>query len=480
MLRALNRVRPLAKGSSLGSGAMSPARWLSATAVEREKMYYDVVTVGAGPAGLSAAIRLNGNVFEPRALKELFPDESYLQDSELFHTPVKEDKFLWLLENGSSVNIPYALMPQELHNQMTRYLAAKAEELGVEIYPGFAADGLLYSEDGKTDAGISKSGEVKETFAQGIELRGRQALARRSSSTSLTCETAETCSFLYHMAPNLVLVGMVTGLDYANPFINPYKVSGFHSIPNTAVPGALLLGCSAGFLNSVKIKGSHLAMKSGMLAAEALAPLLAENKPEEYSDAAQPMPVYAPGYEKDWRESWMGKELEKIRNVQQSFHSPLGTIGGMAYTAATCFVTKGKEPWTFQNKVEDFQKTGAGKDHQAIDYPKPDNKISFDLLTNLSRSGTNHEEDQPAHLRVRPGSEQLIHQSFHHHAAPETRFCPAGVYEYHTPEDTHQSPKLVINAQNCVHCKCCAVKMPGAYIKWTVPEGGGGPKYTLM
>eukprot|EP01031_Cornospumella_fuschlensis_P028330 gene28330-34205_t len=251
MLRALNRIRPLAKGSSLGSGARSPARWLSAAAVEREKMYYDVVTVGAGPAGLSAAIRLKQLSLEkgidisvcivekgaePRALKELFPDESYLQDSELFHTPVKEDKFLWLLENGGSVNIPYALMPQELHNQMTRYLAAKAEELGVEIYPGFAADGLLYSEDGKTDAGISKAGEVKETFAQGIELRGRQVLLAEGCKGSCSEELINKFnlrdgknvqvfggSFLYHMSPNLVLVGMVTGLDYANPFINPYK-----------------------------------------------------------------------------------------------------------------------------------------------------------------------------------------------------------------------------------------------------------------
>jgi electron-transferring-flavoprotein dehydrogenase len=319
-------------------------------------------------------------------------------------------------------------------------------------------------------------------------------------------------SFLYHMEPNFVLVGLVVGLDYKNPYLNPYKEfqrwkqhpdiaahlrggqcisygarclneGGYHAVPRLHVPGGLLLGCSAGLLNSVKIKGSHLAMKSGSIAAETIFPLLTASGPEgtvaASSDPAllvsrQPA-LTAARFDERVFGSWIGEELRAVRNSHASFHSPLGTIGGMAYTALTSFVTKGREPWVFSNRVKDSDRTQPASSHREIAYPKPDQVLSFDLLTSVQRSGTNHSHDQPAHLRVRSDQAHVPEAvSLPVYAAPETRFCPAGVYEY------SEQGKLVINAQNCVHCKCCSIKAPREYIKWTVPEGGGGPAYTLM
>lgn len=467
-------------------------------------------------------------------------------------------------------------MPKQLHNegnyiislsQLTRWLGTKAEELGVEIYPGFAADEVLYDEKGAVagiatkDAGISKSNEMKDSFVRGVELHARHTIFAEGSRGSCSEEVIEKFNlrkdknvqsygigikevwelpeeevtpglvqhtlgwplqsspfsdvyggtFLYHMKPNLILMGMVVGLDYKNPYLNPYQEfqrwkthpeiaqqlkngrcvaygarclneGGYHSIPKLTVPGAAIVGCSAGFLNSVKIKGSHTAIKSGMLAAEAIYPLLTKNGAESTVVAGAEISSRdeAVEYEKNLYDSWVGKELYEVRNSHGSFHSPLGTIGGMTHTAFSCFLSGGKEPWTFKNHVPDADKTEPAEKHTPIEYPKPDGKLSFDLLSNLQRSGTNHDHDQPAHLRVKPGMEHVPSEiSIKKYAGPEQRFCPAGVYEYSEP-DANGKRNLIINAQNCVHCKTCSIKTPQQFIKWTVPEGGGGPSYTLM
>jgi flavin-dependent dehydrogenase/ferredoxin-like protein FixX len=679
-----------------------------ATAEPREAMHYDVVTVGAGPAGLSAAIRLkqlanekgvdlsvcvvekgaevgahilSGNVFEPKALEELFPDWKAMGAP--LETLAADDKF-FVLSETNSLELPHFLLPPQLNNDgnyiislsaLVRWLGAQAEELGVEIYPGFAASEVLYDSNGAVrgvatrDMGIAKDGSEKDTFTRGIELIARQTLFAEGCRGSCSEEVMEKFSlrgsaadkkvnvqtyglgvkevwqvpeekfkkgyiqhtlgwplqsspfskvfggtflyhmepnlvligmvvgldyenpylnpykefqrwkhhpavsthleggecisygaralneggfhsipkhtlgwplqsspfskvfggtFLYHMEPNLVLIGMVVGLDYENPYLNPYKEfqrwkhhpavsthleggecisygaralneGGFHSIPKLTFPGGALLGCSAGFLNSVKIKGSHTAMKSGMLAAEALYPLLtaggevvtcaaggAEVFDADEVNSALKNSIEASAYEKAVYDSWIVDELKVVRNTHSSFGSPLGTLGGMAYTAFSCFITKGAEPWTFANNTPDSAKTQRAKKFTEIHYPKADGILSFDLLTNLQRSGTSHDHDQPAHLRVKEHLADVPSDvSITEYAGPEQRFCPAGVYEYTEEITDPESPgcgkrHLVINAQNCVHCKCCSIKTPHEYIKWTVPEGGGGPAYTVM
>mmetsp|Transcript_8264 Transcript_8264/g.15850 ORF Transcript_8264/g.15850 Transcript_8264/m.15850 type:complete len:549 (+) Transcript_8264:86-1732(+) len=546
-------------------------------------MEYDTVCVGAGPAGLSAAIRLkqlnpdmsvcvlekgselgahilSGNVFETRALDELIPD--WKEKGAPIDTPVTEDEFHFLSESGS-IQIPNMLLPPQLHNdgnyvislsQLVRWLGEQAEELGVEIYPGFAASEVLYSDDGKTvlgvatrDVGIGKDGEPKPSFERGMELRAKQTLfsegARGSCSESVMKhfhlrpeETVDVQtyglgvkevweipegqhkegfvqhtlgwplqtgpldktfggSFLYHMKPNLVLVGFVVGLDYENPHLNPYaefqrwkhhplvskhleggrcisygaralNEGGYHAIPKLTFPGGALLGCSAGFLNSVKIKGSHTAIKSGMVAAEAVHALL--SKEEEGNDGEGQEAVE---YQSEMEKSWVYDELKEVRNCHGAFH--WGLLPGLAYSAASAFFLKGREPWTLRNTVEDWAKTKPADQCQPIVYPKPDGVLSFDLLTNLARSGTNHEGDQPAHLTVKTGMESdAADVSLPVYNGPEQRFCPAGVYSY------TEGGELDIAAQNCLHCKTCDIKTPQGYIQWTVPEGGGGPAYT--
>jgi len=441
-------------------------------------------------------------------------------------------------------------------------MAEQAEELGVEIYPGFAADEVLYDDKGSVrgvatkEMGVGKNGEKKDSYTNGIELLGKQTLFAEGCRGSCSEEIMEKFNlregkdeqtyglgvkevwevpegvfqegyiqhtlgwplqsgpmsetfggtFLYHQKPNLVLIGMVVGLDYKNPYISPYKEfqrwkhhpeiskhleggecisygartlneGGWHAIPKLTFPGGSLIGCSAGFLNAVKIKGSHTAMKSGMLAAESIFPVLSATAGEEQEEGVSNVEI--PEYETALRESWVGEELKEIRNTHASFHN--GVLAGMTHTALSCFITKGKEPWTLKNDVKDSDKTLPASECEEIVYPKADGKISFDLLTNLQRSGTYHDDDQPAHLRVKADKANVpVDTSLQKYAGPEQRFCPAQVYEYSDPDETTGQRSLIINAQNCLHCKACSIKTPQEYIKWTVPEGGGGPAYSIM
>lgn len=449
---------------------------------------------------------LSGNVFESRALTELIPD--WKEQGAPVHTLATEDNFLVLLDDKKSVSLPNALLPPQLHNvtgdnyiislsQLVRWLGEKAEELGVEIYPGFAADEVLYEypdgDESKApigirgiatkDVGIDKNGErIEGVFARGMELLAKQTLfaegCRGSCTEEITAkfglrsedpqadkgmqqsyglgikevwEVPESQNkpgyiqhslgwplqdspmsptyggtFLYHLSPTLVALGLVVGLDYKNPYLSPYQElqrikhhpefakhlengrciaygarvlneGGYHAIPSKlSIPGGMILGCSAGLLNAVKIKGTHTAMKSGMLAAEALYPVLAPTQ-EEAQDEPK---VDIAAYDTAVRESWIGKELYVVRNTHGAFHK-FGLMGGMVHTALSCFITQGKEPWTLPTGANDADSTMRADQCTPIEYPKPDGVLSFDLLTNLQRSGTNHNGNQPAHLKVK-------------------------------------------------------------------------------
>mmetsp|Transcript_10796 Transcript_10796/g.17674 ORF Transcript_10796/g.17674 Transcript_10796/m.17674 type:complete len:594 (-) Transcript_10796:416-2197(-) len=569
------------------SAAISPAlspEDLQLLATPRDEQNYDVAIVGAGPAGLSAAIRLkqlslrnnkeisvcvlekasevgahilSGNVFEPRALDELLPE--WRSEKTPIVTPAVRDEFKFLTKK-------YALPlpnPPSMNNhgnfvislsQLVRWLGSRAEELGVDIFPGFAASEVLYDERGAVtgvatnDVGIGKNGKPKETFQRGMELKARLTLFAEGCRGSLSKQLESKFNlregaqhqtyglgfkevwridpskhqagyimhsigypmdtntygggFLYHFSmeddPHLVALGLIVGLDYSDPYLELYnefqrykahphirKVleggtvlsygartineGGFQSIPKLVFPGGALIGCSAGFLNVPKIKGTHTAMKSGMVAADSAYEALVTTSPETTGTLLE-------SYPDALKKSWLWEELKEVRNIRPAYK--YGLLPFLGYSALEAYVFKGRVPWTVSHHKPDHQTLKEAKDSKPREYPKPDGVVTFDILTSLWRSGTNHNHDQPAHLRLKDAEVPSV-VNWPQYAGPEGRFCPAKVYEYVGGEDG-SIPKLQINAQNCLHCKACDIKDPTQNINWTVPEGGGGPAYVNM
>jgi len=539
-------------------------------------MNYDVVIVGAGPAGLAASIRLkqispeiavcvlekgsevgahilSGAVIDPIALDELIPD--WREKGAPLTVPVTENHH-WFLSRTGKRGMPHFLLPPFMNNKGTytgslgnlcRWLADQAQELGVEVFPGFAAAEILFNDDGSVkgvatgDMGVARDGTHKPDYQPGIELHARYTFFAEGARGSLTKEAKRLFDlernsqpqvyglgikelwdidpakhvpgrvihtqgwplneevgggFLYHQANNQVALGFVVGLGYRNPHLSPFhefqrwkthpaireileggrRVSygarainegGWQSVPTLAFPGGALIGCSAGFVNVPRIKGTHTAMKSGMLAAQAAAEALAAGRGSDTLDAYQPA-VNA---------SWIAKELKMVRNAEPAV-AKLGPFLGTLWSGVDMWMRQlgiGL-PYTFRHH-RDNEGLWRKDMVRPIDYPKPDGVISFDRLSSVFLSNTNHEEDQPIHLTLKDASVP-IDVNLALYDAPEQRYCPAGVYEI-VGEDTGD-PRLQINAQNCVHCKTCDIKDPTQNINWVVPEGGGGPNYPNM
>ncbi len=550
---------------------------------ERESMEFDVVIVGAGPAGLSAAIRLkqlameadkeisvvvlekgsevgahilSGAVIDPVALNDLIPD--WKEKGAPLNTPVTKDVFL-ILGPGGALRLPNFLMPPLMNNHgnyivslsnLCRWLAEQAEALGVEVYPGFAAAEVLYNDDGSVkgaatgDMGISREGEPKDSFMRGMELHGKYTFISEGVRGSLAKALIEKFSlsdgkepqkfgiglkelwqidpakhqpglvqhtfgwplsartgggsFLYHLEDNLVAVGFVMHLNYKNPYLSPFdefqrfkthpsaaefleggkRISygaraitegGFQSVPKLVFPGGVLMGCSAGMVNLPRIKGSHNAMASGMLAAQAAFDALNDDRQNDTLEA----------YQETFDASEIAKDLKMVRNVKPLW-SKFGTWIGIGLGSIDMWMNNlgiGL-PFTLSHGKPDYATLEKASKFKPIEYPRPDGKISFDKLSSVFLSATNHEEDQPVHLCL-ANPDIPIAQNLPEFAEPAQRYCPAGVYEIIT-DQSGENPRFQVNAQNCVHCKTCDIKDPAQNINWTVPEGGGGPNYPNM